>query len=107
MPNMNMKQSGETYENKHKLPVKVRADHNFDGSIQPLKVRAEEGPAIVIDRITDVRRAAATKAGGQGIRYTCQVGANELYLYHDRDWWFLEIEDREAFYVWALSNADG
>ena len=72
-------------ENQYKRFVKVRADHNLDGKTLPLKFRTEDGPEIRIDRITDVRRAAATKAGGQGIRYTCIVCGHEIYLYHDRD----------------------
>ena len=53
-------------ENQFKRFVKVRADHMLDGKTLPLKFRTEDGPEIKIDRITDVRRAAATKAGGQG-----------------------------------------
>lgn len=79
-------------ENEHKLFLKVRADHEFDGRIRPLMFRTEDGPPAIIDRITDVRRAAATKAGGQGMRYTCRVGERELYIFHDRDVWFLEID---------------
>jgi hypothetical protein len=47
--------------------------------------------AAKIDRILEIKRAAATKAGGQGIRYTCRVGNNQIYLFHDRDIWFIEV----------------
>ena len=32
----------------------------------------------------------ALKAGGQGVRYTCRIGGREIYLFHDRDHWFVE-----------------
>ena len=77
--------------NQHKVFVKVRADHELDGMIRPLLFRSEEGETVRIDRILDIRRAAATKAGGQGIRYTCRIGSNQVYLFHDRDIWFIEV----------------
>ena len=44
----------------------------LDGSICPLKFRPENGPAVVIGQLLDVRQAPALKAGGQGTRYTCR-----------------------------------
>ena len=70
--------------------VKVRADFGLDGSIRPLKFRPENGPAVVIDQILDVRQAPALKAGGQGTRYTCRSGERIFYLFHDRSLWFVE-----------------
>ena len=52
--------------------VKVRADCGLDGSIRPLKFRPENGPAVVIGPLLDVRQAPALKAGAQGTRYTCR-----------------------------------
>ena len=77
--------------NQHKVFVKVRADHELDGMIRPLMFRPEDGAAAKIDRILEIKRAAATKAGGQGIQYTCRVGNNQIYLFHDRDIWFIEV----------------
>lgn len=77
-------------ENAYKEYVKVRADFCLDGSVVPLKFRAEEGETMLIDRIVDVRQAPALKAGGQGTRYTCRVGERMIYLFHDRDRWFVE-----------------
>ena len=70
--------------------MKVRADFGLDGSIRPLKFRPENGPAVVIDQILDVRQAPALKAGGQGTRYTCRAGERIFYLFHDRSLWFVE-----------------
>ena len=77
-------------KNPAKIFVKVRADHLLDGSIRPLMLRAEDGPVMRIDRITDVCEAASLKAGGQGTRYTCRVGEATLLLFYDDPYWFIE-----------------
>lgn len=79
-------------ENPHKIYVKVRADFTPDGRIRPLMLRAEDGPVMRIDRITDVREAASLKAGGQGTRYTCRVGEATLLLFYDEPYWFIEAD---------------
>ncbi len=78
--------------NPHKAFVKVRADHEIGGRITPLKFREANGEPVIIDRILDVRPAPSLKAGGQGIRYTCRVRDKEIYLFHDRDLWFIEVD---------------
>ncbi|NLG25621.1 MAG: hypothetical protein GX558_09720 [Clostridiales bacterium] len=72
--------------------VKVRADHEIGGRVVPLMFRGEEGGSVRIDRILDVRPAASTRSGGQGMRYLCRVFGGEVYLYHDRDDWFVEVK---------------
>ena len=52
--------------------------------------RTEDGPAVRIDRILDEREAPSLKAGGQGMRYTCQVEGGLIYLFHDDLYWFIE-----------------
>ncbi|MBR3795285.1 MAG: hypothetical protein IKK34_04560 [Clostridia bacterium] len=79
-------------KNPFKIYVKVRADHLLDGTTHPLLFRAEDGPACRIDRILDVREAPSLKAGGQGVRYTCQVGERQLYLFYDEPYWFIEAD---------------
>ena len=78
--------------NPSKIFVKVRADHLLDGSVRPLLFRAEDGPAVRIDRVLDVREAPSLKAGGQGVRYTCQVASRQLYLFYDEPYWFIEAD---------------
>lgn len=73
-----------------KVYVKVRADHMLDGRIRPLMFRSEEGPVHVIDRIEDEREAVSLKAGGQGMRYVCQVKGRRVVLFHDEPFWFVE-----------------
>lgn len=74
----------------HKEFVKVRADFMPDGRIIPLMFKTEDGQKTVIDHVTEIRPAPALKVGGQGMRYTCRIGQNYIYLFHDRDFWFLE-----------------
>jgi len=79
-------------KNPSKIFVKVRADHLLDGSVRPLLFRSEDGPAVRIDRILDVREAPSLKAGGQGVRYTCQIENRQLYLFYDEPYWFIEAD---------------
>ena len=82
-------------ENPCRRYVKVRADFGLDGSIRPLLFRGEDGPVFRIDRILDVRQAASLKAGGQGIRYVCEVEGGIAVLFHDDPYWFVEREAGE------------
>ena len=77
-------------EGAHKIYVKVRADFDFDGKLRPLLFRTEDGAPQRIDRVLDVRQAASLRAGGQGVRYTCRVGGNQLYLFYEDPYWFVE-----------------
>lgn len=87
--------------NPDKVYVKVRADHLPDGRVLPLLFRTEDGETARVDRIIDVREAPSLKLGGQGTRYTCLVSGaqhdtdettiqREVFLFHDRDRWFVE-----------------
>lgn len=79
-------------DNPYKTFVKVRADHCPDGSTMPLMFRTEDGPTIRIDKVVDIRTAASLRAGGQGVRYTCRIQGQELYLFNDGEYWFVENE---------------
>ena len=37
--------------------------------------------------------AAATKAGGEGMRYTCRIRGQETYLFECEGRWFVEAKD--------------
>lgn len=51
----------------------------------------EDGRKYEITRVKDKRRAANTKAGGVGERYTCVVDGKEIFLfYEDNNMWFME-----------------
>ena len=80
-------------KNPAKIFVKVRADQLIGGGVRPLMLRAEDGPIMRIDRVTDVREAPSLKAGGQGVRYTCMIEGRQLYLFHDDPHWFIEADN--------------
>ena len=67
-----------------KVYVQVNADFNADGVMLPKTVIWEDGEKYVIDRVVDIRQAAARKAGGQGDRYTIEVRGQISYLFFER-----------------------
>ena len=56
-----------------KQPVAVSVIVEKDGRVFPRKFLWKDGQTYKIDRITRVERAASTKVGGCGIRYTVMV----------------------------------
>ena len=72
--------------------VRVLVEFDEEGGVHPKRITWEDGRRFPVERVLDVRRAAATKVGGQGMRYTCRVGEKQLYLFHDDVYWFIETE---------------
>lgn len=68
-----------------KVYVDVTAQFNSDGDLIPLSLTWEDGQVFEIDRVTDIRQAAAMKAGGQGDRYTIWVRGKQSYLFFERN----------------------
>ncbi len=64
--------------------VPVRAVFDADGRMMPTEILWEDGRRFPIDRVLDVRPAAAMKAGGQGDRYTIRVNGRQSYLFFER-----------------------
>ena len=73
--------------------VKVVVEYSLEGNISPLMVEWEDGRRFEVDRLLDVRRAASTKAGGQGMRYTVRILGHETYLFEDEGRWFVEAKN--------------
>ena len=67
-----------------KVYVAVIASFSEDGKLDPKQLRWEDGREYSIDKVMDVRPAAALKAGGQGNRYTVQIKGNQSYLFFER-----------------------
>jgi len=67
-----------------KVYVAVKADFAVDGTLLPRVITWEDGEKFTIDKITDIRQAAAMKAGGQGDRYTILVHSKQSYLFFER-----------------------
>ena len=55
-------------------------------------IYAKRTVAYKIDRVMRVERAASTKVGGCGIRYTVMVEGLPRYLYDEEGKWFMEDE---------------
>ena len=76
-----------------KVYVEVAAVFSPEGQILPRQIRWEDGTLFTVDRVVDIRRAAALKAGGCGVRYTIRIGGRQTYLFLDEDRWFVEAND--------------
>jgi hypothetical protein len=81
------------YESEYKAYVRVQALFYPDGRPpEPQIIWWEDGRQYEIDNVGQVCRAASTKAGGIGIRYSCRVRGKSVYLYYDDagQKWFME-----------------
>mgnify|MGYP000463604895 CR=1 FL=1 len=69
--------------NNAKVYVPVLAAFGADGKMIPRRIRWEDGQVYDVDRVLDIRPAAALKAGGQGDRYTVQICGKQSYLFFE------------------------
>jgi len=76
-----------------KMFVDMIAVHTKDGSTRPLKFKLEDDTVVVIDRVKFCQRAASTKVGGGGMRYTVMIRGFERYLFEDEGKWFIEARE--------------
>lgn len=67
-----------------KVYVEVNASFGEDGQMYPKSLVWEDGTRYIIDKVTDIRQAAAMKAGGQGDRYTIIINGKQSYLFFER-----------------------
>lgn len=68
-----------------KVYVDVVVRFSSDGVMIPRQITWEDGHKYAIDRVTDIRQAAAMKAGGQGDRYTVWINGQQSYLFFERN----------------------
>ncbi len=73
-----------------KVVVRVLAEFDEQGQVRPRSIVWEDGRSYAIDRVLDVRPAASLKVGGSGIRYTCRIQGQVVYLFEDDRCWFME-----------------
>lgn len=71
----------DTFE---RVYVDVKAAFNAAGNLMPLEIKWVDGEIFEIDKVTDIRQAAAMKAGGQGDRYTVWIRGKQSYLFFER-----------------------
>jgi len=75
-----------------KQPVAVNITIGPDGQVRPKKFLWKDGVWYKIDRVIRTERAASTKVGGCGIRYTVMVEGLSRHLYDENGKWFMEDE---------------
>lgn len=73
-----------------RTPVSVCLENDTEGNKRPLYIKWKDGRRYEIDRVLDIRRAASTRVGGGGIRYTVRICGKETFLFNDDDIWFVE-----------------
>lgn len=76
-----------------KVYVDVIVREDREGNKRPLTIFFEDNKRFDIDRVIQVKRCAARKVGGSGIRYTVRVLGKETYLFEDDGRWFVEAKD--------------
>ena len=64
-------------EERRKVYVEVDVTHKTDGTARPRKIKFEDGEVYEIDRVKYCCRAASTKVGGTGLRYTVLICGTE------------------------------
>ena len=67
-----------------KVYVPVDVEFRPDGTMLPRIIVWEDGTRYEIDRVVDIRQAAAMRAGGQGDRYTVMIDGKQSYLFFER-----------------------
>ena len=70
--------------NRSKVYVAVSAEFDENGRIRPTSLVWENGRRYEIDKVTDIRPAAAMRAGGLGDRYTVWINGRSSYLFFER-----------------------
>lgn len=80
-------------EDRRKVYVTVNADHLPDGTARPNRIIFENGRTYEIDRVKQRCRAASTKVGGTGLRYTVMICGKETFLFDEENGkWFVEAK---------------
>lgn len=86
----------------YKIYVEVLATFKREGLLLPREIVWEDGRRFPVDKVLDLRPAAAQKAGGQGDRYTILVGGRLSFLFFEHSAalegtrvgrWFVEKRD--------------
>ena len=70
-------------EERRKVYVEVDVTHKTDGTARPRKIKFEDGEVYEIDRVRHCCRAASTKVGGTGLRYTVMICGTETFLFDE------------------------
>lgn len=82
-----------------KVYVGVRANVDLEGNITPISIKWDDGRVFEIDRIIDKpHQAVSQAAGGNGIRFDCEIKGKVVPLYFEHLYkvsrWFMEGKDK-------------
>ena len=78
--------------NWEKVYVDTLVRHTKDGGSIQLSIKFSDGKTYEIDQVLDRKRAAASKVGGTGIRYSIRIGQHRTFLFEDEGLWFVEAK---------------
>ncbi len=73
-----------------KIELNIIVQHLPDGHAVPKMILWEDGRKFAIDKILDIRKAAALKCGGVGTRYICKICGKEVAIFDEDGKWFIE-----------------
>ena len=80
-------------QERNKVYVLVNTAPTLDVTWRPRVITLEDGRKFEIDRLIHRCRAAATKVGGTGIRYTVSICGKQTYLFDEENGkWFVEFK---------------
>ena len=80
-----MENHQELLNTPYKAYVTVNEDRLEDGTIIPRAITWEDGERYEIDKVVACCKAASTKAGGTGWRFTIRIGGKPTYLWLEDD----------------------
>lgn len=69
----------------NKVYVRVIVGFDSDGKMSPQVLIWDDDRKYKIDKVIDVRQAAARKCGGQGDRYTVRIQGKDRELFFERN----------------------
>jgi len=63
--------------------ISVVADYAVDGTVRPVSIMFEDGPAFRVDRVISATHMSSTKTDGEETRYYVRIGDREHYLFFE------------------------
>ena len=79
-----------------KVFVRVLVEFDEQGRLMPRSLTWEDGRQYAIDRVLQICPGVSLKVGGSGIRYTCRIQGQQVFLFQDGNRWFIEGRDQVA-----------
>lgn len=73
-----------------KIELDIIVEHKKDGRAVPKTILWDDGRKFSIDKVLDVRQAAALRCGGIGTRYICKICGKQVIIFDEEGKWFIE-----------------